>query len=77
MCITGLLPSSSLVSGQQWVAQEHPSYPFAEPDKGCNTQAPLHVVTHRAVTSLKPGSCISCQVPAPGQVLVFHHAAPP
>ncbi len=40
MCITGLLSSSSLASGQQWVAQEHPSYPFAEPDKGCNTQVP-------------------------------------
>ncbi len=39
LCITGLLPSSSLASGQQWVAQKHPSCPFVEPGK-CNTRVP-------------------------------------
>ncbi len=40
LCITGSLPSSSLASGQQWVAQEHPSCPFVEPGKRCNTRVP-------------------------------------
>ncbi len=40
LCITGLLPSSSLAIGQKWVAQEHPSCPFVEPGKGCNTRVP-------------------------------------
>ncbi len=31
---------SSLVSGQQWVAQEHPSCPLVELGKGCNTRVP-------------------------------------
>ncbi|XP_058621250.1 uncharacterized protein LOC131533149 [Onychostoma macrolepis] len=39
-CITGSLPSSSLASRQQWVAQEHPSCPFVEPGKGGNTRVP-------------------------------------
>ncbi len=38
-CITGSLPSSSLVR-QGGVAQEHPSCPFVEPGKGSSTQAP-------------------------------------
>ncbi len=39
-CITGSLPSTSLASRQQCVAQEHPSCPFVEPGKGCNTRVP-------------------------------------
>ncbi len=39
-CITGLLPSSSLANRQQWVAKEHSSCPFVEPDKGCSTRVP-------------------------------------
>ncbi len=34
------LPSSSLASRQQWVAQEHPSCLFVKLGKGCNTRVP-------------------------------------
>ncbi len=52
LCITGSLPSSSLASRQQWVAQEHPSCPFVEPGKGCNTRVPASC--HHMPGSLKP-----------------------
>ncbi len=39
--ITEALPSSSsLASGQQWIAQEHRSSLFVEPGKGCYTRFP-------------------------------------
>ncbi len=52
LCITGSLSSSSLTSGHQWVAQEHPSCPFVEPGKGCNTRVPAS--GHHTPGSHKP-----------------------
>ncbi len=39
-CITEVLPSSSLTSRQQWVAQENPSCLFVETGKDYNTRVP-------------------------------------
>ncbi len=76
LCIMGSLPSSSLAR-QQVVAQEHPSCPFVEPGKDGNTQSPLQIVTRRAVTSLKPGSCVSFHTRRNQVSVTLHTQTPP
>ncbi len=66
------LPSSSLASRQQWVAQEH-SWPFVEPGNGCILESPLQVITRQAVTSLMPDSCVP---PARGGIRRVLRCAP-
>ncbi len=40
-------------------------------------KSPLHVVTHRAVTSLKPGSCVSSRLRRNQVSVPFHAQTPP
>ncbi len=67
-CITGSLPSFSLFSRQQWVAQEHSSCPFVESAKGCSTRVPTS--SRQTQRCHKPQAgflCSSLQEEEPGE----------
>ncbi len=75
-CITGSLPSSSLAR-RQVVAQEHTSCPFVEPGKGGSTPVPASSRHTPAVTSLKPGSCVSFHTRRNQVSVTLHTQTPP
>ncbi len=77
LCITGLLPSSSLASGQQWVPKSSRSAHSWNQVRAVTLESPLHIVTCRAVTSLKPGSCVSSHTTRNQVCVTLHTQTPP
>ncbi len=77
LCITGSLPSSSLASGQQWVPKSSPSAHSWNQVRAVTLESLLHVITRRAVTSLKPGSCVSSHMRRNQVSVTLHTQTPP
>ncbi len=77
LCITGSLTSSSLASGQQWVPKISPSAHSWNQVRAVTLESPLHVVTRRAVTSLKTGSCVSSHTRKNQVSVTLHTQTPP
>ncbi len=75
-CITSSLPSSSLAR-QQVVAKSTPPAHSWNQVRVVALQSPLQVVTRRAVTSLKPGSCVSFHTRRNQVSVTLHTQTPP
>ncbi len=65
------LPSSSLASRQQWVAQEHPSCLFVKLGKGCNTRVPSS--SHHMAGCHKPQARFLHFLPQEEESLIVTH----